>query len=67
MIAVTYKRKNITEPRDDAVYWRSRPPRERIAALEDIRSEYHLEGLIASKRAAGRLQDLADVENLQSK
>jgi len=26
----------------DAAYWRSRPPEERLAALESIRREYHL-------------------------
>ena len=30
------------EQESDAGYWRSRPPRERLEALESIRREYHL-------------------------
>ena len=33
--------RNINDPNDDAAYWRSRSPEERIAALEEIREEYH--------------------------
>jgi hypothetical protein len=31
-----------TEQESDAGYWRTRPPRERLEALESIRREYHL-------------------------
>ncbi len=41
MISATVKRKKITDPRDEALYWRSQSPQERIAALELIRSEYN--------------------------
>jgi len=30
------------EQKPDSVYWRTRPPEERLAALEQIRREYHL-------------------------
>ena len=33
--------RNLDDPNDDAVYWRSRNPEERIAALEEIRADYH--------------------------
>jgi hypothetical protein len=29
------------EPNRDVLYWRSRPPLERLAALEEIRNEFH--------------------------
>jgi hypothetical protein len=29
------------EQKPDSVYWRTRPPEERLAALEQIRREYH--------------------------
>ena len=41
MIAVAVERKKIADPRDDALYWRSRPAHERIVALEAIRAEYN--------------------------
>jgi hypothetical protein len=31
----------LRNPSADAVYWRSRPYEERLAALEQIRNEYH--------------------------
>ncbi len=40
IVAIVTER-NLTDPKDDAAYWRSRPPEERIAALEEIRAEYH--------------------------
>ena len=30
------------EQKPDVAYWRTRPPEERLAALEQIRREYHL-------------------------
>jgi hypothetical protein len=30
------------EQKPDSAYWRTRPPEERLAALEQIRREYHL-------------------------
>lgn len=86
----------------DLAYWQTQPYSVRLAALEEIRREYHqgqhdhpsrlpgvqfdpcheakvevviddtpidfidLENLKKSKRAAGRHQDLADLENLES-
>lgn len=40
-IAPVYQILPHTAAKGDAVYWRSRPPSERIAALESIRGEYH--------------------------
>lgn len=31
----------LTEQEPDSVYWRTRPYAERLAALEEIRQEYH--------------------------
>ena len=67
------------DPKTDAAYWRSLPPEARIAALEQIRTEYHrwkyhaeprfqrvysIENLKKNKKASGRAQDIADLENL---
>ncbi len=41
MITKHLERKAVTDPRDDALYWRSRPPQERIAALEVLRAKYN--------------------------
>lgn len=35
------KKVNLHHAENDAAYWRSRPPQERLAALEAIRREYH--------------------------
>ncbi len=40
-IACVVRKCRLDDPDDDVAYWRSRPPEERIAALEEIRSEYH--------------------------
>jgi hypothetical protein len=40
-IAPVYQKKTLRQPKRDAAYWRTRPYIERIAALEQIRSEYH--------------------------
>lgn len=40
----------------DAAYWRSRPPQERLAALESIRREYHLWRYGAEPRLQGVCQ-----------
>jgi hypothetical protein len=40
-IAAVYHKQPLTAPKQDAAYWRSLPYSERIAALEQIRTEYH--------------------------
>ncbi len=40
-IARVVTRRRLKDPKNDAAFWRSLPPEERIAALEQIRSEYH--------------------------
>jgi predicted nucleic acid-binding protein len=40
-IAKHVSRVGLRDRRSDAAYWRSRPPEERLAALEEIRTEYH--------------------------
>ncbi len=40
-IACVVRIRHLDDPDDDVEYWRSRPPEERIAALEEIRSQYH--------------------------
>lgn len=41
MIVKVVKIINKNEKKSDAEYWRSRPPEERLAALEAIRKEYN--------------------------
>jgi len=63
----------------DLAYWQTQPYEARLAALEEIRREYHrwkygaepkfqrvyrIVNLKRNKKASGRHQDLADVENL---
>ncbi len=33
--------RDLSDPNNDASFWRSRPAEERIAALEEFRAEYH--------------------------
>ncbi len=40
-IAPVVTRVKMGEKRSDAAYWRAQPPLARLAALEDIRREYH--------------------------
>ncbi len=40
MIAKVVKKVNFGE--NDYQYWKSKPPKERMEALEEIRHEYHL-------------------------
>ena len=40
-IAPVFVERDLSDPKDDASYWRSRPAEERITALEEIRAEYH--------------------------
>jgi len=66
----------IQDQPSDFLYWQSQPPQLRLAALEHIRCEYHqwrygaeprlqkVYRILKSKQAAGRLQDLADLESL---
>jgi hypothetical protein len=41
-IALVYRKVHLGEEGTDFAYWQSRPPIERLEALEDIREEYHL-------------------------
>lgn len=41
MIEKVVKRKKLSEPDTDLIYWRKRTCEERIAALEAIREEYN--------------------------
>jgi hypothetical protein len=41
MIVKQVERKFISAPRDEASFWRTKSPQERLAALEDLRTEYH--------------------------
>ena len=51
------------EEPDDLLYWLSRPPAERLKALEEIRQEYN----IKTKLATGRPQDKVDAAKLTKK
>ncbi len=75
-IARVVTRVKLGKRQSDAAYWRAQPPLARLAALEEIRREYHcwkygaeprLQRVytIITKRASGRFQDLADLENLE--
>ncbi len=78
-IAKVVTRIRMGEKKTDAAYWRTQPYAARLAALESIRQEYHRWrygaepgfqrvynlNLKRTKRASGRLQDLADLENLE--
>jgi hypothetical protein len=70
---------SIRSQKSDFAYWQTQLYQVRLAALEQIRQEYHrwrygaeprLERVYTivkrwkSEKAAGRLQDLADLENL---
>lgn len=37
----TVSKARLGESRSDAAYWLSRPPAERLAAVEELRREYH--------------------------
>lgn len=41
-MAMVYRKMRIDEQGSDFAYWQSRPPIERLEALEQIREEYHL-------------------------
>lgn len=40
-IAKVMVKKPLSQPSSDFAYWQSRPYQERLAALEEIRQEYH--------------------------
>lgn len=40
-IALVYRKVRISEQGSDVAYWLSQPPGARLAALEEIRREYH--------------------------
>ena len=40
-IALVYRKMRISEQGSDLEYWLSQPPGARLAALEEIRREYH--------------------------
>ncbi len=66
----------LAEQLKDSIYWRTQPYALRLAALEEIRRDYHRWKYDAEPRlqrvytivgrGSGRLQDLADVESLES-
>lgn len=77
-IALVVNKVRLGDAKNDAGYWRSRSYQERIDALEQIREEYHrwkadaesgfqriYSFIKINKRATGRAQDIADVENLE--
>jgi hypothetical protein len=74
-IAPVVKKLRLNEVQSDAAYWRTRSYEERLRALEEIREEYHhwiadaqpgfQRVFTIIKRAAGRAQDIADIENLE--
>ena len=82
-IAKVCTKVSLYSAKSDLAYWRTQSYQARLAALEQIRQEFHrwkygaeprlqrvctivkLDNL-KSKRAAGRLQDLADLESLGS-
>lgn len=41
-IALVYRKMRISEQGSDLEYWLSQPPAARLAALEEIRREYHV-------------------------
>ena len=67
-----------SEIKQNLQYWLSRPPEERLAAVDALRREYYgdsqrlqrvarvisREDFIANKRAMGRKKDAADIEAL---
>jgi hypothetical protein len=67
-----------SEIRQNLEYWLSRPPEERLAAVEELRREVYgdshrlqrvarvmsLEDFTASKETTGRTKDAADIEAL---
>jgi len=68
-IAKIYTRSRLGEQASDFNYWQTRPYEERLAALEQIRREYHLwkygtEPGFQRVYKEMRLQDLAGLENL---
>lgn len=69
---------NFSEIRQNLEYWLSRPPEERLAAVDALRREYYgdsqrlqrvarvigREDFITNKKATGRKKDAADIEAL---
>ena len=78
-IAPIYRKVHLKQQPSDFAYWQQQPYSKRLEALEEVRREYHhwkyndevsvqfidLENLKKNKQATGRLQDLADLEQLQ--
>ncbi len=65
-IALVYRKMRISEQGSDVEYWLSQPPGARLAALEEIRREYHgwepgeepqIEKVITIIRNCSRKQD----------
>ncbi len=40
-IEIVVRKVRLGERKSDAAYWRAQPPEARLAALEEIRREYH--------------------------
>jgi hypothetical protein len=78
LIAPVVKKLRLSDAKGDAAYWRTRSVQERLAALEEIREEYHrwrgdaqpglqrVYSIIKVKKpATGWAQDIADIEKLE--
>ena len=69
---------NFSEIKENLEYWLSRPPEERLAAVDALRRQYYgeshrlqrvarvigREDFITNKKATGRKKDVADIEAL---
>jgi hypothetical protein len=68
----------LSDKKTDAAYWRKQPYSARLAALEEIRQEYHrwryggearmqkvVNIIRLKKKATGRHQNVAELENLE--
>lgn len=68
----------LNDKKTDSAYWRNQSYSARLAALEEIRQEYHrwryggeskmqkvVKIIRLNKKATGKHQDLADLENLE--
>ena len=74
-IAPVVRKVKLSEQSSDFAYWQTQPYEARLAALDEIRQDYYgwtdeteprLQRVCRIvKQASGRLQDLADLENLE--
>ncbi|MDX2030743.1 MAG: hypothetical protein SF339_08740 [Blastocatellia bacterium] len=76
-LAPVFKIVKLSERQTDLAYWKGQSFQARLAALEQLRQEYHrgkhnaesrlqrVYRIVDSASGCRRLQDLADVENLE--